>query len=172
MKMPFILFISQWLFRKMASLGPNQDHITSRPTPCVQVLLETIPAEQISSQPSFLFQLCNFQQSAVPWRKGQDVFCQIAMLTQLSVSLALRLKDEISSPVIVTVESAAERNRETNKQKKTEKRSPNQTRSSVLEKYMFENKVVETANIHTEVNEPTTGQFLSTSLHQLLVFYE
>lgn len=117
MKMPFILFISQWLFRKMASLGPNQDHITSRPTPCVQVLLETIPAEQISSQPSFLFQLCNFQQSAVPWRKGQDVFCQIAMLTQLPVSLALRLKDEISSPVIVTVESAAERNRETNKKK-------------------------------------------------------
>lgn len=46
------------------------------------------------------------------------MFCQIAMLTQLPVSLALRLKDEISSPVIVTVESAAERNRETNKQKK------------------------------------------------------
>lgn len=115
MKMPFILFISQWLFRKMASLGPNQDHITSRPTSCVQVLLETIPAEQISSQPSFLFQLCNFQQSAVPWSKRQDVFCQIAMLTQLPVSLALRLKDEISSPVIVTVESAAEKNRETNK---------------------------------------------------------
>lgn len=86
------------------------------------------------------------------------MFCQIAMLTQLPVSLALCLKDEISSPVIVTVESAAEKNRETNKQaNKPEKRSPNQTRSSVLEKYMFENKVVETVNIHTEVNEPTTG---------------
>lgn len=49
------------------------------------------------------------------------MFCQIAMLTQLPVSLALRLKDEISSPVIVTVESAAEKNRETNKQTREEK---------------------------------------------------
>lgn len=52
------------------------------------------------------------------------MFCQIAMLTQLPVSLALRLKDEISSPVIVTVESAAERNRETNKQKKNREEKP------------------------------------------------
>lgn len=61
------------------------------------------------------------------------------------------MPEELNSPVIVTMESAAE------KLGHTEKRSPNQMRSSLLEKYMFENKVVETANLHTEFNEPTTG---------------
>jgi hypothetical protein len=39
------------------------------------------------------------------------------MLMQLPVSLALCLKDEVSSPVVVTMESAVEKTRQTTEEK-------------------------------------------------------